>query len=562
MDDCRLRFDDCADNPRKSTLSLRRHCAPGGRSMAHLRRLGWSISPRVVTGSLSVMLHVGLFVVVLVAGGRRDGVHDDDTPVIQLVMFESNVSAQRDGTDRPPPEPPAPTPDLSELLATADIRAPTPTLSDHDAQSENDEIDSPEEIVAPSDTILAGAVEPVITLAESLSEPLAAEFLLPQEQAAALLQRIESLAQELTTTTRSRTTWSQDGNEFAADLVLQRAQDGVEFDQVIADISAEDRGRKMRSRVTLKRLPFSHFTQLIDRWDPAVQLHADEIVGRMHINSRFNVLADSRAKPVLLGKVSTAARSFNMETKGRGRKAEVFRGGIETRAERIPLTQPTHPFEFLPSDATARVHELADDTHIRFLDDGGYWLSDRRSEKTRYRADPVGQTVYFIGAPGAALYVRGVVAGRILVYSPDRIVVEGSVTYAEDPRDVPASRDYLGLVCDRDIVVAPPYVTGPGDLDIHAALFAKRRFVVTQIEHARSATLRILGSIAAGSVTASEPRYATKVVYDTRFEATAPARLPFHQPVRSGRVGPAVDRSAGAGDLQPVLTTSRAPDRG
>ena len=31
-------------------------------------------------------------------------------------------------------------------------------------------------------------------------------------------------------------------------------------------------------------------------------------------------------------------------------------------------------------------------------------------------------------------------------------------------------------------------VTGPGDIDIQAALFAKRRFVVTDFEHPRPAT--------------------------------------------------------------------------
>ncbi|HET7203600.1 MAG TPA: hypothetical protein VFI92_09555 [Steroidobacteraceae bacterium] len=493
--------------------------------MAHVRRLEWSISPRVVTGLLSVMLHIGLFFFVVFAGGRQDGVHDDDTRVTQLVMLESHIAEQRDGADLPPLEPPVPAPDLRALLDSAEIRTLPAPLPEDDAEPDDGDSAPAVEIVTPSDAVLAGAVDPTITLAESLSE-LPTTFVLPQAQAAALLERIERSAQELTTTSHARTTWNQDGKEFVADLVLARAQDGTEFDHVIADISAEDRGRKLRSRVTLKRLPFSHFTQLIDRWDPRVQLHDDEIVGRMHINSRFNVLADAEARPTLLGKVSTAASGFNMEATSRKRKSEVFRGGVETRAGKIPLSQPTHPFEFVPRDAGARIHELAEDTHIRFLADGGYWLRDRKSEKTRYRADPAGQSVYFLAARGATVYVRGVVAGRILVYSPDRIVIEGSVTYAEDPRDVPASRDYLGLVCDRDIVVAPPYVTGPGDLDIHAALFAKRRFVVTQIEHRRPATLRILGSVAAGSVTASEPRYATKVVYDTRFEATRPPGFP------------------------------------
>jgi hypothetical protein len=134
--------------------------------------------------------------------------------------------------------------------------------------------------------------------------------------------------------------------------------------------------------------------------------------------------------------------------------------------------------------------------------------------------------VYLIAARGATLYVRGVVAGKILVYSPQKVVVEGNLTYAHDPRDDPDSGDYLGLVCDRDIEVAPAHITGPGDVEIHAALFARRRFVVTDIDYARSATLRIYGSLTAGSLTASEPRYATSVEYDRRFEQQRPPGFP------------------------------------
>jgi hypothetical protein len=105
-------------------------------------------------------------------------------------------------------------------------------------------------------------------------------------------------------------------------------------------------------------------------------------------------------------------------------------------------------------------------------------------------------------------------------------VVEGNLVYARDPREDPESDDFLGLVCDRDIVVAPPWVTGPGDLRIHGALFAKRRVVVTNIEYSKSATLEILGSLTAGTLTASEPRYATKIEYDWRFERQRPPGFP------------------------------------
>jgi hypothetical protein len=134
--------------------------------------------------------------------------------------------------------------------------------------------------------------------------------------------------------------------------------------------------------------------------------------------------------------------------------------------------------------------------------------------------------VYFVAAPHVTLSVQGVAAGRILVYSPLRIVIEGNLTYASDPRRDRGSEDFLGLVSDRDVEVAPPGVTGPGDLEIDAAIYAGRRFIVTSIDHPRSATLHIYGSLAAGTLTASEPRYATKIEYDVRFERERPPGFP------------------------------------
>ncbi len=45
--------------------------------------------------------------------------------------------------------------------------------------------------------------------------------------------------------------------------------------------------------------------------------------------------------------------------------------------------------------------------------------------------------------------------------------------------------DYLGIVSDRVVEVAPPGITGGGDLEIDAAIYAGRRFVVTAIDHPR-----------------------------------------------------------------------------
>jgi hypothetical protein len=257
-----------------------------------------------------------------------------------------------------------------------------------------------------------------------------------------------------------------------------------------------------------------------------VQLHDDEIVCRLHINSQFNLLYDARVAPRFLGKVTTAASSFQGLSIGRGREASVFRAGIETRAGRIELPKDVQPFAWAERDAKARVHELVNDTHIRFFPDGSYMWRERGSQAAQYGSERSDHPVYFIGTLATTLYVKGAVSGAFLVYSPRRIVVEGNLTYAHDPRYASDSRDYLGLVSDKYIEVAPPHVTGPGDLDIHAAIFAGRRFTITELDNGRAATLRIFGSVAAGSMSASEPRYAMKVEYDTRFEQRRPPGFP------------------------------------
>jgi hypothetical protein len=120
-----------------------------------------------------------------------------------------------------------------------------------------------------------------------------------------------------------------------------------------------------------------------------------------------------------------------------------------------------------------------------------------------------------------------VLAGNVLVYSPRKIVIEGSIVYAHDPRKDADSPDYLGLVSDRTVEVARSSVIGSGDIEIDAAIYAGRRFLVTDLYASkRSATLKVYGSLAAGSMSATEPRYSTKIDYDSRFEEVRPPGFP------------------------------------
>ena len=144
----------------------------------------------------------------------------------------------------------------------------------------------------------------------------------------------------------------------------------------------------------------------------------------------------------------------------------------------------------------------------------------------QHEALPATQS-YFVGRSGVTIYVQGTVRGTILVYSPKRIVITGSLRYARDPRSVDASDDYLGLVAEEDIVVADNVVTGPGDLEIDAALYARRRFVVNDAYRSERATLNIYGSLTAWTMSETEPRFATKVAFDPRFERVRPPGFPM-----------------------------------
>lgn len=485
--------------------------------MARPVRFEPRVSPRVVTGALSVLVHLGLFLLLASTSGRFDGLHEDETSITRLVLIESPRANRRDGIDAVPREPVVPAfspPQQLQADATREAPSPIRESQPEPAESDNAMVAAPTALAATADTVPADVLDPSST------------FVLPQAQKSALMQSLTRLAEELAKTSRAQVTWEQDGKQYQAALVLERASNGVEFDHVVAEVSAEDHGRLFKTQIRFKRLAFSHYTQVIDRWDPRVQLHDDEIVGRFHVNSRFNLLYDGRTTPRFLGKVTTAASSFSTQAAGRRREAEIFRGGIETGAGRIDMPQELQPFEWAPRDENVRIHEFENDTRIRFFADGSYTWRQPNADAGEYRNEPTGQPVYFIATRGATLYVQGIVCGKILVYSPRRIVVEGSLTYAHDPRDAPGSDDYLGLVGDDSIEVASSHVTGPGDIDIQAAIFAGRRFTVRDIDHPRTATLRIYGSLAAGSVSATEPRYATRIEYDSRFEYQRPPGFP------------------------------------
>src|SRR5438874_1584570 len=133
--------------------------------------------------------------------------------------------------------------------------------------------------------------------------------------------------------------------------------------------------------------------------------------------------------------------------------------------ETVPLT-----YSFAP------LFEI--DTRIIFNSDGTYVWRAANGSGPLERAEPSDHPRYLVGDKGAKLYVSGTVSGIFTVYSPNDIEIENDLVYGNDPRDVVISRDFLALIAGRDIKVASPQITGVGDLHVHAAMFARRRFMI------------------------------------------------------------------------------------
>lgn len=480
--------------------------------MALAVRLDPRVSHKASAGALSAALHVALLLVIL-SGSRQDGMRTADESPSMLLLLEAPAADRGDVLEQPLLKPAVPPLASEEEFHSAIARlAPQPADINFPASAG----------ISPSDEPQSEASEPSPTGLRSAATTRA----MPEAERAALLRRLERLAEESRGADRTEVTWQQDGQQYSAVLIRDSTDDATALERVTAEVSTSDRGRYLTAVVDLRRLAFSQFTQLVDHWDPNVQLHDDEIVGRFHSNSRLNLLYDSSARPKFLGKVTTTARSFNTEAQVSKRDGEIFRGGKETRVARIELPESPQPFAWAPKDENARVHEFTSDTHIRFYPDGSYTWQARDGSEPAHVGELSDQPVYFVAIGQVELHVRGVVAGRVLIFSPLRIVIDGSLTCANNPRDDPESGDYIGLVSNRYVEVASPGVTGRGDLEIDAAIFARRRFVVTNIDSGRNATLHIYGSLAAGTLTATEPRYATKIEYDRRFEHQRPPGFP------------------------------------
>lgn len=487
------------------------------------------------TAILSAGAHGVLLAVLLIVSARSGGgVSLARAPIIvaELVTLRApapGVAPQVGDTTpvplppAPPTEAPAPAPEESVVPAPA-AAPPVASLAETPDEPEPEPEPEPapvaplanpvteiEQVIAAAGSATeAAAPAPTATTATepSAQRPLDA----PQQQM--LSRRLASWTGRFTASEPMPTmAWREDGQEYTAVLRPVPAASVMGMEQLAVEVTTERDGERLVTEMRLTRVAFSNFAQFVDRWDPDVQLHDDVIDGRFHSNSNIRVSRERGVRPTFRGKVTLAARDIITDNVGWLNRRTLFPAGLETGVRRIMLPAQAVSFtaHTIASEALQRFER---DTTITFHADGSYaWQpAEGGTEQRRTLGD---EPHYLVGAERVVLHVRGTVNGTALVYTPERIVIDDDLRYADDPRQ-PGATDYLGLVAERTVEIAEPEVTGLGDLEVQASIYGRRQFVVRSFRSRPSGTLRIYGSLAAGSLTATEPRFATQIEFDPR----------------------------------------------
>ena len=357
-----------------------------------------------------------------------------------------------------------------------------------------------------------------------------ASIAIPYKQRRNIRKKIEKLVKKLPLEVYQDTviTWEENGQNYTVELQHVPAPDEMQLDEIVVTVSQVEGGRRLSTQIRFQRLAFSQFAQFVDYWDPQVSIHDDEFDGRFHTNSEFTISGRGGIHPRFRGKVTTtgysiapSSRFFFLNTDS------VFLDGIEVGVDIIHFPKNLKAwFQNLTEvDSLAKIFDQ--EIWITFHPNGSFsWRTAESSRSENVRL-PVEHAYCILGRENAKLHVKGVVRGRVLVYSMKKIIIDGSITYARHPAIVHDSPDYLGLVSEGAIEIAPHKVTGPGDLYIHAAILAKGYFRVRNFFSGGPATLHIYGSLSAGSLTATEPRYATRIRFDRRLQKRRPPYFPM-----------------------------------
>ncbi len=238
---------------------------------------------------------------------------------------------------------------------------------------------------------------------------------------------------------------------------------------------------------------FSLFAWMTNFEGNVFWITADTVWGRVHSNGMLHV----NGRPVFYEKVTTS-KSFNPKP-GTGINRAIFKKGYETGVATIDFPTDLSVLISASSSGGARYNT---DIWVTFYpgtsanNDGFAVIKTSPSAST---ADTV-----YLGSGGfnGAIYSTGrvrvkvTVDGQVTLGSGSDMYIDDDIRYEQNPRIVSSSDDLLGLVSNRDILVADNPANNL-NCEIDACIFARSGSFKAENYYTRpvSGELRLFGSI-------------------------------------------------------------------
>jgi hypothetical protein len=200
---------------------------------------------------------------------------------------------------------------------------------------------------------------------------------------------------------------------------------------------------------------FTLFSWMTNGEGPCQWVSGDSVMGRLHSNGSIAI----NGSPVFMDRVTTAHKFT--PSPGKGTDQAIFNKGYETGVDSV----------YFPSDLQA-VFNVANDPSGKFYNNSNIWITldpgnsgvhgDGLALVRASKNGPVIDSVR-IGLGGFSgvlmgddtVHVQGTLDGQLTISSNmGDIYVEDNLFYEQDPRVVPTSKDLLGLVAERSVIIA------------------------------------------------------------------------------------------------------------
>lgn len=252
----------------------------------------------------------------------------------------------------------------------------------------------------------------------------------------------------------------------------------------------------------------------------------DHIQGPLHTNSHLHI-SDN---PVFDGMVRTGDDYITYYHGGPPQDNPQFNGGLQLGVDTIHM--PSKALDLRTAAVQNGLH-LETDTTIVLKDDGTMDVTNAKEGWVNKNMPLPSNGAIFV--TGGNVYISGTLRGQLTVGTNKDIVITGSIVYADDPRLNPDSKDMLGLIAERDIIVSKD---APYDVEIDASLMALGdSFMVEEWwEGPPKGTLTVLGGIIqkergpvgtfSGSTGKKLSGYSKNYIYDGRLINQNPPYYP------------------------------------